>query len=98
MPQLIKVISCHTERPMLTPDQCRMARAALKWSREDLAKKSGVAAVTIKGFELLGADSKFSTLNKLQRALEAAGVEFISDGAKSDEGGPGVRLRKGRKP
>jgi ribosome-binding protein aMBF1 (putative translation factor) len=74
-----------------------MARAALKWSREDLAKKSSVAAVTIKGFELLGADSKFSTLNKLQRALEAAGVEFIDEGHKSDDGGPGVRLRKGRK-
>jgi transcriptional regulator with XRE-family HTH domain len=93
MSRLIRKLSCHTERPMLTPDQCRMARAALKWSREDLAKKSGVAAVTIKGFELLGADSKFSTLIKLQRALEAAGVEFIDEGHKSDDGGPGVRLR-----
>ena len=93
MSQLIRKMSCHTERSMLTPDQCRMARAALKWSREDLAKKSGVAAVTIKGFELLGADSKFSTLNKLQRALEAAGVEFIDEGHKSEDGGPGVRLR-----
>ena len=93
MSQLIEMTLCHTERSMLTPDQCRMARAALKWSREDLAKKSGVAAVTIKGFELLGADSKFSTLNKLQRALEAAGVEFIDEGHKSDDGGPGVRIR-----
>ena len=72
-----------------------MARAALKWSREDLAKKSGVAAVTIKGFELLGADSKFSTLNKLQRALEAAGVEFIDEGHKSDDGGPGAIQAQG---
>jgi hypothetical protein len=54
---------------------------------------SGVASVTIKGFELLGADSKISTLNKLRRALEQAGVEFIDDGAHSYEGGPGVRLR-----
>jgi transcriptional regulator with XRE-family HTH domain len=91
--QLIGKEPCHTEQSMLTPDQCRMARAALKWSREDLAKRSGVAAVTIKGFELLGADSKFSTLNKLQRALEAAGVEFIDEGHTSDDGGPGVRLR-----
>jgi hypothetical protein len=61
-------------------------------TRRDLADKSGVAAVTIKGFELLGADSKISTLNKWRRALESAGVEFIDDGAKSDEGGPSVRL------
>jgi len=58
-----------------------------------LAAKSGVAAVTVKGFEWLGADSKMSTLNKLMRALETASVEFIDDGAKSDEGGPGVRLK-----
>jgi hypothetical protein len=57
---------------------------------------SVVAAATIKGFELLGADSNISTLNKLRRALEAPGVEFIDDGAKSDEGGPGVRLRVGK--
>jgi transcriptional regulator with XRE-family HTH domain len=78
---------------MLTPDQLRAARALVKWSREDLAEKSGIAAVTIKGFELLGADSKISTLNKLRRALELAGVEFIDDQAKSYEGGPGVRFR-----
>jgi ribosome-binding protein aMBF1 (putative translation factor) len=83
----------HTDQGMLTPDQLRAARALVKWSREDLADKSEVAAVTIKGFELLGADSKISTLNKLKRALEDAGVEFIDDGAHSYEGGPGVRLR-----
>ena len=54
------------------------------------------AAVTIKGFELLGADSKISTLNKLRRELEQAGVEFIDDGAHSYEE-PGVRLRGTRK-
>jgi transcriptional regulator with XRE-family HTH domain len=83
----------HIDRGMLTPDQLRAARALVKWSREDLAEKADVSAMTIKGFELLGADSKISTLNKLRRALESAGVEFIDDGAHSYEGGPGVRLR-----
>jgi transcriptional regulator with XRE-family HTH domain len=83
----------HTEEGMLTPAQLRAARSLVGYSREDLAAKSGVAAVTIKGFELLGADSKISTLNKLRRALEQAGVEFIDEGSKSDDGGPGVRLR-----
>lgn len=83
----------HTEEGMLTPAQLRAARALVGWTRDDLAAKSGVAAVTVKGFELLGADSKISTLNKMRRALEAAGIEFIDEGGRSDDGGPGVRFR-----
>ena len=57
----------------------------------------GVSAQTVTGFELLGADSKISTLNKIRRALEAAGVEFIDEDADAERG-PGVRLRHGGKP
>jgi transcriptional regulator with XRE-family HTH domain len=79
---------------MLTPHQSRAARAMLGWSREELAEKAGVSAGTVVGFELLGADSKMSTLHKLARALEAAGIEFIDEGTASLNGGPGLRLRK----
>jgi transcriptional regulator with XRE-family HTH domain len=78
---------------MLTPSQLRAARALVGWSREDLAKKSGVGAPTVKDFELNGSDPRQGTVHKWQRALEAAGVLFIEEDAKSDEGGPGVRLR-----
>jgi transcriptional regulator with XRE-family HTH domain len=81
---------------MLTPEQCKAARAMLGWSREELADKAGVSAGTVTGFELLGADSKTSTLQKLRRALGAGGVEFIEEGAASLDGGPGLRLRKRR--
>jgi hypothetical protein len=37
-----------------------------------------------------GADAKQSTMDRLQQALEVAGVEFIDENG----GGPGVRLRK----
>ena len=77
---------------MLTPAQLRAARALLGWTRDDLAGKSDVAAVTVKGFECLGADSKISTLQKMRRALETAGIQFIDEDA---DGGPGVRFRKG---
>jgi hypothetical protein len=40
------------------------------------------------------ADSKISTVQKLRRALEIAGVQFID---VDDEGGPGVRLRADKK-
>lgn len=36
---------------MITSGQIRMARAFLRWSIEDLAKKSGVGASTIKRME-----------------------------------------------
>jgi len=84
----------HTHADMLTPAQLRAARALLGWTRDDLAAESGVAAVTVKGFEYLGADSKMSTVQKMQRALEAAGIQFIDEDAT---GGVGVRLRAGVK-
>jgi hypothetical protein len=75
-----------TQQRMLTSNHLRAARALAGWPRADLAKRSSVAVPTITGFELQGADSKVSTLHKLKRALEVAGVEFIDDGHKSDDG------------
>ena len=66
-----------------------MARAAVGWGVRDLAKKAGVTANTVTRIEN-GADAKQSTLDRLQQALEAAGIEFIDENG----GGPGVRLRK----
>jgi transcriptional regulator with XRE-family HTH domain len=79
-------------RMLLTPAQLRAARALLGWSRDVLGERSGTAAETIQGFEARGSDPKLGTVQKWRRALEAAGVRFIDDGQKSDEGGPGVRL------
>ena len=87
-----------TELGMLTREQSRAARAMLGWSREELAEKAGVSAGTVVGFELLGADSKMSTLLKLARALEAAGIEFIERAQSSLDGGSGLRWRKGEEP
>ena len=64
-----------------------MARAAVGWGVRELAKKAGVTANTVTRIEN-GADAKQSTMNRLQHALEAAGVEFTN----GDQ--PGVRLTK----
>jgi hypothetical protein len=53
----------------------------------------GVFANTIRNFEHGISDPKVSTLHKWRRALESNGVEFIDPGARSDDGGPGVRLK-----
>ena len=67
--------------------QLRMARAAIRWGVRELAKKAGVAANTVTRIEN-GADAKQSTMDKLQRILEAAGVEFTN----GDQ--PGLRLTR----
>ncbi len=71
--------------------QLRMARAAVRWGVRELAEKAGVTANTVTRIEN-GADAKQSTIDSLQRALEAAGVEFTN----GDQ--PGVRLKKTSKP
>lgn len=83
----------HNQTGVLTPQQLLAARALVGWSREALAQKSGVPAITTKQFENGSTDPRLSTLHKWRRALEAAGVLFVDPDARSDEAGAGVRLR-----
>jgi transcriptional regulator with XRE-family HTH domain len=69
------------------PVQCRMARAALGLGIRELAQAAKVSIDTVTRFER-GDLLKERTIEALQRALEAAGVEFIN----GDQ--PGVRLTK----
>jgi len=73
----------------LTPEQCRMARAALALGVRDLAARAGVSPTTITRLER-GEGIYPRTLAAIRAALEAAGVEFIAENG----GGAGVRLRK----
>ena len=70
----------------MKPIQCRMARAALEWSTQELAQRAGVGANTVNRFEG-GHDARVSSVEKIQAVFEAAGIEFI------DGGQPGVRLK-----
>lgn len=76
----------------VTSAQFRMARAALEWTVRDLAAKAGVHRNTIARIES-GEASHGPTLAAVQRALEDAGIIFLSAGEQTD-GGPGVRLRE----
>ena len=67
--------------------QSRMARAALQWGIRDLAKKARVAPSTISRFEA-GETLQPRTIEAIQRAFEAAGIEF-TNGDK-----PGARVKK----
>src|ERR1700681_1038928 len=69
------------------PVQCRMARAALGLGVRDLAAAAKVSIDTVARFER-GDELKERTVDALQQALEAAGVEFTN----GDQ--PGGRLAK----
>jgi transcriptional regulator with XRE-family HTH domain len=75
--------------------QLRAARAMAGLTQAQLAKRSGISIATVKRLELeSGAlPVRLNTVQKLQRALEAAGIAFI----EQNGGGPGVRLRERRR-
>lgn len=74
---------------ILTPAQCRMARAALGLGVGDLAKAAAVGINTVSRFEN-GSDAHQGTQRLLRNALEAAGIQFVPENG----GGEGVRFRQ----
>ncbi|MBU6462896.1 MAG: helix-turn-helix domain-containing protein [Bradyrhizobium sp.] len=66
-----------------------MARAALGLGVRELAAAAKVSIDTVARFER-GEELKERTVEAIQHALEAGGIEFIDENG----GGPGVRLRK----
>ncbi|TGS89678.1 XRE family transcriptional regulator [Mesorhizobium sp. M3A.F.Ca.ET.174.01.1.1] len=77
----------------MTPDQCRAARALLKWNQQRLADAAGIGIATLTLFENGATAARPATLEVLERALRDAGVIFLDEG-EMVEGGAGVRLRK----
>jgi len=77
---------------MISTHQIKAARVFLEWDQRTLAERSGLSLPTIQRMEKLGiARSSVENAQKVQNALESAGVEFIP----SNGGGPGVRIRGG---
>ena len=67
-------------RKMINAAQIRAARALLDVSQAQLSKLASVSATTIKRLEAASEiRGAAETLWKIQRALEAAGVEFIPE-------------------
>jgi transcriptional regulator with XRE-family HTH domain len=80
---------------MLTAAQMKAARALVGMEQKTLAARSGVSLPTIQRMETSDGVVRgvIETLMKVMEALQAAGVEFINEGAISNGGGRGVRLR-----
>lgn len=75
---------------MISPQQIRGARAMLGLTQAQLAAAAGLSTTALNNIERGAADPKVSTMEAIKRALEEAGIEFISPNG----GGHGVRLKK----
>lgn len=76
---------------MITPEQCRSARAWLDWSQDDLAAKANVALSTVRDFEKGRRVPISNNIVAIQAALEAAGV--FPDDSEGEPGGIRIEFR-----
>lgn len=79
---------------MVTGNQIRIARFALRWSVQKLSELTGVSVRTIKRIEAnddVPATSA-NTIELIQRTLEASGIEFIGE----PDDAPGIRVHPPR--
>jgi transcriptional regulator with XRE-family HTH domain len=81
---------------MITAAQLRASRALLGLDQRKLAELSGLSLPTIQRMETSEGviRGNVDSLMKLVSALDAAGIELISDNAASVGGGRGVRLKR----
>jgi predicted transcriptional regulator len=79
---------------MITGAQMKAARALLGIDQKELARLAGVSVPTIQRMEASDGVVKavVDSLEKVVNALNAAGIELIANGARSEGQGRGVRL------
>ena len=81
---------------MITSRQLRAARALAGLDQRALAKASRLSLPTIQRMEASEGvvRGNVESLMKLIAALERLGIQLINEGASSEDGGRGVRLKK----
>jgi len=76
-----------SDSEIITPEQCRMARAGLQMTVSTLAELAGVSPSSVTRFENDEPCHRPDALRRIRTTFEARGIEFTNDEA------PGVRLR-----
>ncbi|MGC1351601.1 MAG: helix-turn-helix transcriptional regulator [Xanthobacteraceae bacterium] len=81
---------------MITAGQIRASRALLGIDQRTLAEAAGLSLPTIQRMEASDnvVRGNVDSLMKLIAALDALGIELITDNATSNSGGRGVRLKR----
>lgn len=80
---------------MISGNQCRAARALLRWSLADLAEKVNLREQAISKFEHGETEPLAKNIREIQTALEDGGVEFLSTGGVQPKQ-KGLRVYNGR--
>ena len=62
---------------VMSPEQCRAARAWLKWSQKNLADRSEVRLSIVRGFESNQRTPNPNNLHAMQSAFEGVGLAMI---------------------
>jgi transcriptional regulator with XRE-family HTH domain len=80
---------------VITAGQLRASRALLKIDQRELAEAAGLSLPTIQRMEASDGviRGNVDSLMKLIGALDALGIELISNNVSSQHGGRGVRLK-----
>ena len=73
---------------LMTPSQCRSARALLDMTQPELARAAHLGLSTVVDFERMRREVSGEAIAALRRALERKGIIFIDENG----GGPGLRL------
>jgi DNA-binding XRE family transcriptional regulator len=73
----IKLFQPQSKDGSIAPEQLRAARGLLGWSRNELAKKAGTSAETIKNIEHKIYEPKEETTKALIDTLSQQGIEFV---------------------
>jgi ribosome-binding protein aMBF1 (putative translation factor) len=68
---------------MMSPEQCRAARAWLGWSQQELAQRARVGLSTVKDFERGDRKPIVNNLEAMRRAIETAGISLIEENGKA---------------
>lgn len=64
---------------MISPEQCRAARAWLQWPQPELAKRARVGLSTVRDFETGARTPIANNRQAIQTALETAGITLVFD-------------------
>jgi DNA-binding transcriptional regulator YiaG len=82
VPDPVRGEDCQTVAALITPQQCRMARAALRLTQARLASLADLSVVTLREFENGRARLHVNHRQALAAILSAAGVQFDADAGK----------------